>query len=150
MAINMKNKIQVKINGMEYTLISTEPEEYVQKVASMVNRKMNEVTENCPHLSTAMAAVLSAINLADTCLKSDGNSDHLRTQIADYAEELKAVKGELEEKKQELNNVTLQLQKLQIEIAKKDTLISSLRHNPTTRRTYDADVIEKSENDLEE
>lgn len=132
----MKNKIQVKINGMEYTLLSTEPEEYVQKVASMVNRKMNEVTENCPHLSTAMAAVLSAINLADTCLKSDGNADHLRTQIAEYAEELKNLKSELEEKKQELSQITSQLQKLQIEIAKKDTLISSLRHNTVSSQAH--------------
>lgn len=126
----MKNKIQVKINGIEYTLISTEPEEYVQKVASMVNRKMNEVTENCPHLSTAMAAVLSAINLADNCLKADNNSEHLRTQIAEYAEELKGAKNELAEKQQELSKVTAQLQRMQIEIAKKDTLISSLRHTP--------------------
>ncbi len=134
----MKNKIQVKINGMEYTLLSTEPEDYVQKVASMVNRKMNEVTENCPHLSTAMAAVLSAINLADTCLKSDGNSEHLRTQIADYADELKGVKSELEEKKQELSKVSAQLQKLQIEIAKKDTLISSLRHTTVSEHVSHA------------
>lgn len=125
----MKNKIQVKIHGIEYTLLSSEPEEYVQKVALTVNRTMAQVTENDPHLSTAMTALLAAINLADACLKGEGNSEHLREQVTEYADEIKRLTRELDNAKEENRKINADLQKLTIDIAKKDTLISNLRHS---------------------
>ena len=40
-----KRKVEVKINNIEYTLVSNEPEEYVQRVAVLVNKRMNQITE---------------------------------------------------------------------------------------------------------
>ena len=36
-------KMEVKINNMEYTIVSNESEEYVQRVALLVNKKISEV-----------------------------------------------------------------------------------------------------------
>lgn len=39
----MDTKMEVKINNMEYVVVSNEPEEYVQRVALLVNKKISEV-----------------------------------------------------------------------------------------------------------
>ncbi len=43
-------KVEVKINNIEYTLVTNEPEEYVQRVALLVNKRMNEISEGSPQL----------------------------------------------------------------------------------------------------
>ncbi len=70
-----KNKTVVRIGGNEYTLVSTLPEEYVHKVAIYVDRKMNEVTRQRNDLSTAMAAVMAAINIADEVMELRGEKE---------------------------------------------------------------------------
>ena len=62
-------KMEVKINSMEYTIVSNESEEYVQRVALLVNKKISEVKSQNSHLSTAMLAVMAAMNLADAAFK---------------------------------------------------------------------------------
>jgi cell division protein ZapA len=70
-----KNKTVVRIAGKEYTLLADLPEEYVHKVAIYVDKKMNEVSRQRNNLSTAMAAVLAAINMADEVLELRGEKE---------------------------------------------------------------------------
>ena len=120
-------KVEVKINNIEYTLVSSEPEEYVQRVALLVNKKMNEITATAPHLSTAMKAVLSAINIADDCLKTEGILDNLRVELKGYMEESKGLGMELEAKKLEVDKLREDIHKLQIELARRETELSDAR-----------------------
>ena len=122
-----KNKMKVRINGMDYILVSAESDEYIQKVALIVDKKMGEITQANPRLSTAMSAVLSAVNLADQYLVSEEDNNALRKKISEYTGELKKLKDELEECKLELEINRETLHDLQIEIAKKDTELSGLK-----------------------
>lgn len=122
------HKYEVKINGVEYVLISNESEEYVQRVALLVNKKMNQIMEVNPQLSTAMSAVLTSLNLADEYLKNEGVLDHLRVEINKYMEEARTCGSELEEKKLEVEKLKEDLHKLQIELAKKETELKNYRH----------------------
>ena len=40
----MANKITVTINGTDYTLMSEDSPAYMQKVAALVDEKMNDIT----------------------------------------------------------------------------------------------------------
>ncbi len=60
-----KNKVTVRIAGNEYILCGTEPPEYIQKIAMMVDRKLRDITRKNHLLSTSMASVLTAVNMAD-------------------------------------------------------------------------------------
>lgn len=120
-------KVEVKINNIEYTLVTNEPEEYVQRVALLVNKRMNEISEGSPQLSTAMKAVLTAINLADECLKNESVLDNLRIELKGYMEESKGISSELEEKRLEVEKLREDVHKLQIDLAKKETELSGLR-----------------------
>lgn len=124
----MENKrVEVKINNVEYMLVTNEPEEYVQRVALLVNKRMAQIQEGNKHLSTAMTAVLTAINIADDLLKSEEGQDKLRNELARYTEESGAAMEELAEKKQEVERLKDDMHKLQIELAKRETELSALR-----------------------
>lgn len=124
-------KVEVKINNIEYTLVTNEPEEYVQRVALLVNKRMNEISEGSPQLSTAMKAVLTAINLADECLKNESVLDNLRIELKGYMEESKGISSELEEKRLEVEKLREDVHKLQIDLAKRETELSGLRRTAT-------------------
>lgn len=126
-------KVEVKINNIEYTLVSNEPEEYVQRVALVVNKHMNKITEGNPQLSTAMKAVLSAINIADDYLKCESVLDNLRVELKGYMEEAKGLSTDLEAKRLEVEKLREDVHKLQIELAKKETELSSVRRSPIGR-----------------
>ena len=120
-------KMEVKINGMEYTIVSNEPEEYVQRVALMVNKKIAEVKTGGKGLSTAMLAVMAAMNLADELIKSEAAAENLRKEISVYMDEVQAGNAELEMKKLEVENLKEEMHKLEIELAKRDTELENLR-----------------------
>ena len=121
------NRYEVKINNVEYSLISNETEEYVQRVALLVNKKMNQIIEANPQLSTAMAAVLASLNLADEYLKNEAVLDHLRVEINKYMDEAKSLKTELEEKKLEVEKLKEDVHRLQIDIARKETELTNYK-----------------------
>jgi len=59
-----KNKVEVRIAGKDYTLVGCESEEYIQKVALYIDKKMTEIMRMNNKLSTSMASVLTAVNVA--------------------------------------------------------------------------------------
>ena len=126
----MENKrVEVKINNVEYMLVTNEPEEYVQRVALLVNKRMAQIQQENKQLSTAMTAVLAAINIADDYLKSEEVLDNLRSELKAYAEETGNQGEELASKCLEVEKLKEDVHKLQIELAKKETELSSVRRN---------------------
>lgn len=124
----MENKrVEVKINNVEYMLVTNEPEEYVQRVALLVNKRMAQIQAGNKQLSTAMTAVLTSINIADELLKNEGVLDNIRQELKRYMEEAQSAGQELEAKKLEVEKLKEDMHKLQIELAKKETELSAAR-----------------------
>lgn len=67
--MHRKNRVSVRIMGQEYKLVSDEPLDYMQNVASYVDEKMMEIAKSNKKLSTAMIAVLTSLNVADEYFK---------------------------------------------------------------------------------
>ncbi|MBM7582053.1 cell division protein ZapA [Caldicoprobacter guelmensis] len=77
-----KTKTVVRIGGREYTIRSVESEEYIHKVAIYVDKKMEEIRQRQPNLSTTMLAMLTAINLADEVIKLQERVEKLQREIS--------------------------------------------------------------------
>ena len=122
-----KKRVEVKINNAEYVLVTEEPEESVQRVALLVNKRMAQIQEGNKQLSTAMNAVLTAINIADDLLKSEEIQDNLRGELTHYMEDARMAGEELAAKKLEVEKLKEDMHKLQIELAKRETELSALR-----------------------
>lgn len=63
--VSMARTTKVKIFGMEYSLKGVENPDYVERLASYVDRKMREISENSSLVSTVKIAVLAALRIAD-------------------------------------------------------------------------------------
>jgi len=79
-----KQKITVSVAGKPYTLVSSDPPEYVKRVAAYVDRKMRE-TMTVTNLPAAQAAVLACFNLAEEVMKAQDENRVLRRQIEEQS-----------------------------------------------------------------
>ncbi len=69
--MSIKNDVEVIINGKVYRLSGYESEEYLQKIASYINNKINSFAEqeSYTRLNPEMKNTLLCINLADDYFK---------------------------------------------------------------------------------
>ncbi|PHS29954.1 MAG: hypothetical protein COA82_12000 [Alkaliphilus sp.] len=91
-----KNKIIIRINGQEYPIVGYEKKEYLLKVGSFVDEKMEEISKKNTRLSTSMIAVLTSINIADQYFKLMDEYELIHKQSIDPLEELDETKELLE------------------------------------------------------
>ncbi len=93
--MTIKNKVVVKIMGQEYTLVSDDSREYMQRVSNLVDDKMKEITLANKRLSTSMIAVLTALNSTDEYLKMKDERDHLIKKLEDPTVEVAELRRKL-------------------------------------------------------
>ena len=103
----VKTDAEVIIGGKVYTLCGYESEEYLQKVASYINNKLNEYNamEGFRRAPMDMQNVLMQINLADDYFKA-------KNQIAAMQEELEAKDKEVYDLKHELVTTQMKMENL--------------------------------------
>lgn len=87
-----KNKIKLTICNMPCSLISDDTEDYVLSVGKEVEKAIEDITRQNGWASTAMAAVIAALNFCDSSHKANETADHLRAQVKDYVEELETAR----------------------------------------------------------
>lgn len=93
--MEQKNKVLIKINGQEYPIVGAEPKEYLLKVGSFVDEKMEEIARSNKKLSTSMIAVLTCINITDLYFKLKDEYDRLKNECVAPLNELDKVKSDL-------------------------------------------------------
>ena len=87
-----KQKITVSVAGKNYTLVSTDPPEFVKRVAAFVDRKLSE-TAAVTNLPSGQAAVLTCFHLAEELLKAQDENTMLRRQNEQLARSAKAIQN---------------------------------------------------------
>ena len=113
-----KKKVRVLIGGAEYTLVTAEPAEYVQRVAVRVDKVMTEIAQGNKRLSTAMLSMLTSINLADALIRLEDSADNLRDQIAAYTKTEIQLSTQVSEKTARIAELEKTVHELQIELAR--------------------------------
>ncbi len=80
----------------DYTLVSEDAREHMQRVANFVDDKMREMYNSNKKLSTSMVGVLTALNIADELHKVLIEKEELELRINSPQYELKSARDELE------------------------------------------------------
>ncbi len=88
-----KIRTTVRIAGKDYTIASYDSEEYVNRVAAWVNRRMDELGA-ATHLPAAQLAVLTAVNAADDMMKSRDEIRRLQAELDEVRQKLEAAGNE--------------------------------------------------------
>ena len=117
----IKTASEVLIGGKVYTLSGYESEEYLQRIASYLNGKLNEYShvEAFRRANVDRQNVLMQINIADDYFKS-------RKQIGDMEEDMNAKEKELYDLKHELVNAQMKLENMEKNIIQ---LEAEIRNN---------------------
>lgn len=142
-----KTCAEVIIGGKVYTLSGYEGEEYLQKVATYINNKMNELDamEAFRRFPADMKATLLQINIADDYFKAKAYIEKLEKEVEMKEKEIydlkhdlisNQIKAESDEeslKQLEAENKELLLQKARLEAALDDAHIEKTASNSKKR-----------------
>ena len=122
--MNRKNGVEVIINGKRISLSGYESEEYLQRVASYLNAKYNELKQMDSYrvLDTEMKNMYLQLNLADDYFK-------LKKQMEETSGDSDAKSGEIFDLKHEVITAQTKLEAAQreIEALKKENLEAQKR-----------------------
>lgn len=141
-----KTSAEVIIGGKVYTLSGYEGEEYLQKVATYINNKINEFNsmEELRRLSGDMKATLIQLNIADDYFKARSQVEKLEQEIEQKDKEIydlkhdlisNQIKAESDEKslkELEAKNQELLLNKAKLEASLEDALLGKVTNKKKT------------------
>lgn len=94
-----RNKVVVRINGSEYTLMGEDSEDYLFSIANYVDKKVKEVLQSNSKHSTTSAAVLTSLTLADDLFKARREIEIQKSSLKVPEEKMKEFQREYEELK---------------------------------------------------
>ncbi|MEZ3428556.1 MAG: cell division protein ZapA [Lachnospiraceae bacterium] len=116
--MSSKTDTEVIIGGKIFTLSGYESEEYLQRVASYINNKLEEYSkiESFKRQPLDTQAVLMQLNIADDYFKSKKQISLLEEELQAKEKELYDLKHELIASQIKLENTEKRAKELQIEI----------------------------------
>uniref|UniRef100_UPI004057824D cell division protein ZapA n=1 Tax=Acetatifactor sp. TaxID=1872090 RepID=UPI004057824D len=116
--MSSRTDTEVIIGGKVFTLSGYESEEYLQKVASYINNKMNEYSkmENFRRQPLDTQSVLLELNIADDYFKAKKQISILEEELQTKEKELYDLKHELISAQIKLENSEKQSKELQKEL----------------------------------
>ena len=124
-----RHKVLVRMAGKEYTLVGVESDEYIHKVAIYIDKKMNEIIKTNNRLSTAMVAVLTAVNVADDYFKASDNETQIDEELKLASDEVERQKAENRRLTQENSAFSMSNTDLKLHIAKLEAELREVRNS---------------------
>lgn len=123
-----KNKVEVRIAGKDYRLTGFESDEYIQRIGLYIDKKMNEVLRQNNKLSTSMAAVLTAINVADDLMKVKDSDEKNGKEIIGLNKKIRTLEEEKNRITKEKDMLSRRNTDLQLELAKREAELREVRN----------------------
>lgn len=128
-ALTAKNKVELRIAGKDYTVVGTEPAEYILRVGHYIDRKMTEVMRVSSKLSTSLAAVLTAVNIGDDFLKCQESELNLKKELKKAHEEIEKLRTDKERLSQEIASLGGINTSIKLELAKREAELGEVRNS---------------------
>jgi len=131
-----KNKVQVTIDGRTFSIMGTESEEYLQKVAAYIDEKMKELKKSGAQgsLSPVTLYFLTSLNIADELFKVKDELDVVKKEFSDFRngvlsdEEIRSIKDETNTLKDQIDKLITELEELKRKLSIVEDEKSSLEH----------------------
>lgn len=125
-----KNDVEVLIDGRKYTICGFESAEYLQQVASYINRKFSEFKKKdyYENLDLELRNVLLAINIADDFYKAKKKASEYRTEnelkdkmVLDMKHEIINLQEDVKTKGEKISELETSLEKAEKKIVELET-----------------------------
>lgn len=105
-------KISLTIAGESYNISTDDDLEYVSALAAELDEKIRNTLQTNPRISVTQASVLTALDYADMCKKTEDICETLRSQIQDYLEDAARAKTDAEISRKEAEKLAKEIAKL--------------------------------------
>lgn len=102
-----KSKINIIIDGRNFTVVGSDNEDYVRGLANYVDKKIKDLTSKNDRLCQTMSATLAALNIADELHKTKAKLEELEGQAKDPMQKYGNVISELEKAKTTIQNLEI-------------------------------------------
>ena len=124
-----KNYTEVLIGGKVFTLSGFESEDYLQKVSTYLNHKIEECTSSDGYRKQSAEArsVLLALNIADDYFKAKKQGGAKDKEMYDLKHELISVQIKYENAEKALDKLKAENQELQMKIVQLETEMKNHR-----------------------
>ena len=153
-------RLDVKIDGIKYPLVTKESKESIEKIAAYVDGKIKDVKSD--KLTFDRQLILASLNIADEYFKDKEsfrefyeenkeaieNYDATKEELRTFKEEYGTYKEELIEKKDEIKNLKVLLQEKDTEILnlnKADNDAKKLREKIKALQKQSMDLVKENE-----
>ena len=110
----MANKIRITVGGIDYIISSEDEETYVRKIGDELNHKLDSLAHSNPYLSTAMVAVLAALDYCDTAKKATAAVEEAKADLKSVSEELACARLEIDGARREIERLNRENRQLRI------------------------------------
>lgn len=117
--MTVKKKINVLIDGRNFTVVGAEDERYVRELAQFVDFNIKKLANKNERLSPTMAATLAAFNIADELYKLQEKHKELEKRSKEPLEKFDDLKKEV----QDANNKIKEMERYNLE--QKDEVIKT-------------------------
>ena len=91
-----KQRLRLTICGVDYVLLCTKDEEYMESLAQELGESMTRLLHSNGRISATQAAVVCAMQAMDEAREAHTASENLRSRIQDYLEDAAQMKREAE------------------------------------------------------
>ena len=99
-----KTTHKVKVAGATYSIVSDDSPEYMSALAKEVDLKIDALLKNS-NMSTTQAAVIAALDYADSFKKSGTSTDNIKAQLKESLKDVAKAKQEADFYKKELERL---------------------------------------------
>lgn len=134
------NGTEVLIDGRKYTLCGVESDEYLQKIASYINRKLSEFKkrDSYQRMDMELRNIMLAINIADDYYKTKKRMQEQKSESEQKDKQALDMKHEIIDLKEKLKDLELKngVTEASLEEAEKKIveLETKLNQRPKSRR----------------
>ena len=120
----MAQVYKIKIFNKEYNIQTAESEEYTQRLADTLNKKLSEVVQGMSNMTPLDGAVLVALDCLDRSLKADIDIDKIRGQIKEYVDDAASSAEKLKLANEKISKLTAKIAKLEDELSEANRLLN--------------------------
>lgn len=125
--MSKRDKINVIIDGRNFTVVGGDNERYIRNLAYYVDEKIKSLSSKNERLSQTMSATLAALNIADEYHKTMEELEKLQNKAKDPLEKYSGVLDELNNSNSKYEELSALCNTYKDEIVQKKTDLDKLR-----------------------
>lgn len=130
----MKQRVKVVLCGKEYALLTEDAPSYVYQLAKTLEKRISDITENNPRVSSHSAVMMVALSTMDELTKANNSIEVIRSQVKEYVDEVGKARLERDAALREVETLRGKIEQLEnlsrLRSLKEDTGSASQKRKP--------------------